>query len=179
MSVMRTAHNADPPFGHAGFSATASFFCPLQAPTWRLRQGWLRVNRYLDKLYQPRSAFPSRPLSPLLAQSAFVATVPSDFKFARAEAIVARAVFALNRTEGAELIDAVRTPSFAFQTRDQLHLILDTVGCPGLEVLDLTSAVRKFDPACRVISKHKIECIVRNDMAQSMRCAKKSSLNFF
>ena len=79
----------------------------------------------------------------------------------------------MNREDGAELIDAVRTPSFNFQSRADLLLILDTVGSMGLEILDLTAEAQKFDPVCREVSPHKIECIVRTDLEASFRCGKK------
>ena len=87
----------------------------------------------------------------------------------------------MNREDGAELIDAVRTPSFNFQSRADLLLILDTVGSKGLELLDLTPEARKFDPVCRVVSTHKIECIVRTDMElwKHHFGAEKSGLNYF
>ena len=127
------------------------------------------MNKFIDKIYPSRSAFESRPLNG--SSDAKIAHVPLDFRFSHEETTVGKAIFALNRSDGEDIIDVAATPDFSFKTRDEFHLILDKIGTDGLHCLDISPALAKYDPTGTFLVEQKTECIVRSDWDDAIRCA--------
>jgi len=91
--------------------------------------------------------------------------------FSSSEAILAKAALRLNREDADTLIRAFAQPDeHCFTTFAELLTILDSAGCRGFILLDITKRLEAMNTAGVPLWQKRIEVVCRDNLDDALRC---------
>ncbi len=91
--------------------------------------------------------------------------------FSSSEAILAKAALRLNREDADTLIRSFAQPDeHCFTTFEELLAILDSAGCRGFILLDITKRLEAMNTAGVPLWQKRIELVCRVNLDDALRC---------